>query len=118
MTTRTSFIGKFIAFLARTLFCTRLEREIYGQVAPHLNRERDCGYPFASFDEIEAMAAQGKRELLERIELIERQAEHMGKAYGDAFRYIMYRDLNRRMLPYLNLAQWRIAPELRVPEYA
>jgi hypothetical protein len=118
MTANTSIIGKFVAFLRQTFFCTRLEREIYSRVAPHLNHERNCGYPFTTFEEIEAMAAQGKRELLERIEIIERQAEHMGKAYGDAFRYIMYRELNRRMLQYLNLAQWRIAPELRVPEYA
>ena len=46
-----------------------------------------------------------------KLDLIERTAAKMPKAYGDAFRYIAYRDLNERMKMYLEIAERRIQPE-------
>ncbi len=45
------------------------------------------------------------------FELIEKRAARMPAAYGKAFRYIAYRDLNERMKMYLEIAERRIQPE-------
>ena len=44
-------------------------------------------------------------------------AGKMPKAYGDAFRYIAYRDLNERMKMYLEIAERRIQPETCDPRF-
>jgi hypothetical protein len=45
------------------------------------------------------------------LRLIGEMAGKMPKAYGDAFRYIAYRDLNERMKMFLEIAERRIQPE-------
>jgi len=83
-----------------------------------LERERKFDYPFHSDETLKQLLAHANRDLLRYIDTIEIQARHMGKAHGDAFRFIMYRDLNERMLQYLNLAQWRVPTAQRIPEFA
>lgn len=111
-------IKSFFAFVRLSVFTTLVEREIYHRIAPHIHKEKDCGYSFACEQELLDAALQGNHDLKSQIAMIERAAENMGKAYGEAFRYIMYRDLSNRLLPYLKLAQWRIAPRFRVAKYA
>ena len=111
-------IRSFIAYLRLCLFTIRVEREIYHRIAPQIHGHKDHGYPFGSRAELLKAALQENRDIKSCLEIIERQADHMGKAYGEAFRYVMYRDLHERLLPYVKLAQWRVSPELRIPQYA
>jgi hypothetical protein len=99
-----------------TIFATRVEWEIFNRIFPHLQREKDHGYPFSSDTEMSVLAQFD--ELRECLDLLDAQTKAMPKAYGKAFRYIMCRDLNRRLRMYANLAQWRISPKLRVAKYA
>jgi hypothetical protein len=49
--------------------------------------------------------------------MIEWTAAKLPKAYGDAFRYIAYRDLNERMKMYLEIAAERIQPKTCDPRF-
>ena len=113
-----SAIAGLAAYLRLALFTTRMEWEIYKRIAPHVLGEKDHGYRFTSNEEMWKAGSHENLDILYVIEVIEKQAEHMGKGYGRAFRYIMYRDLNRRMRMYAKLAQWRVPPRLRVAEFA
>lgn len=75
------------------------------RIAPHVNRERDHGYPFGSEPELCTAAHHGNLDLLYCLETLERQAVHMDQTYGEALRYVMYRDLNRRLSMYARLAE-------------
>jgi hypothetical protein len=99
-----------------SLFATRVEHEIYSKIFPHLEHENDHGYPFGTDEGMNALAQFD--ELRECLNLLDSQTKAMPKAYGEAFRYIMCRDLNHRLRMYANLAQWRIPPKLRVEKYA
>ena len=113
----TNKIKSFFAYFCFCVFTTRLEREIFHRIFPHLNGEKDHGCPFNWDQELWKQRHHGNLEVLYRIELIESQADHMGKAYGEAFRYIMYRNLNACLLPYVKLAQWRVPSALRIARY-
>ncbi len=86
----------------------RVNREIFHRVFPHLNRVSNHNYPFSSDEELERLALFSELDAKLHLELIERRAEKMPKAYGDAFRYIAYRDLNARMKMYLEIAEHRV----------
>jgi hypothetical protein len=110
-------IGKFFAKIRQTLFTARIEREIYHKIFPHLNQHADHGYPFGSKDEMVRLHIRSGLDAQMKFDMIERTAAKMPKAYGDAFRYIAYRDLNERMKMYLEIAAERVQPETCDPRF-
>src|ERR1035437_4611293 len=101
----------FLAKLRLKRFDRRVNREIFQQIFSHLNGEANHGYPFDSNDEMVRLHIRGNLTAQRNLDVIERTAAKMPKAYGDAFRYIAYRDLNERMKSYLKIAERRIQPE-------
>src|SRR5882724_3958874 len=89
--------SSFFAKIRQKLFNWRLEWEIYNQIFSHLNREKQHDYPFESREELLEVVIRGNHRITHEIAAIEQQAGRMGKAYGEAFRYVMYRDLTSRM---------------------
>lgn len=108
-------IKLFIASLRQKLFAARVEREIYHRIAPHIHHEQDHGYPFKSDKELWKAAYHGTLNAQFDIETIEKEADKMGKAYGDAFRYIMYRELNECLARYKQLMSQRVYPKTCAP---
>jgi len=107
-----------ITRIRETLFMWRLEWEIYHRIAPHIHQEKAYGYPFGSEQELRKNTIHGDMDAQLHLETVKRQADLMGQAYGEAFRYIMYRELNERMRMYLKLVQQRVPSEGRIPQYA
>lgn len=104
-------IRTFFASIRQKLFEARMEREIYFRIFPHMNQEADHGYPFGSKDEMVRAHIHGRLQTRLDVDLIQQAAARMPQAYGDAFRYIVYRDLNQRMEMYMKLAEKRLQPE-------
>jgi hypothetical protein len=104
-------IGKFFATFRRKVFAAQVNREIFHKVFPHLRREANHGYPFTSDEEIVKTHVRGRLQTKLDFDLIERAAARMPKAYAEAFRYILYRDLQKRMEMYMEIAEDRIQPE-------
>lgn len=107
----------FFARLRQRFLMWRVEREIYGRIFPHLNRQVTGEYPFQSDDDLLKQSVGSGLEARYYINLIDCQAAAMGRAYGQAFQYIVYRDLNARLLRYLRLVQSRVSPEHRIAKY-
>lgn len=101
-------IGKFFATIRQKLFAARISREIYHKIFPHLNQVADHGYPFKSDEEIVDMNMKAFLTTGSTLWLIERAAIKMPKAEGDAFRHIVYRDLQKRMWRYVEFAHDRM----------
>lgn len=108
---------EFIANIRRRLFNRRVNREIFDKIFPHLNGKANHGYPFDSKDEMVKCHIHSGLNAQRKLDMIERTAAKMPKAYGDAFRYIAYRDLNERMKMYLEIAAERIQPETCDPRF-
>src|ERR1039457_3787851 len=104
-------IGKFFVNIRQKLLNQRVNREIFQKIFPHINKEADHGYPFGSKDEMVRLHIRSGLDAQMKFDMIERTAAKMPKAYGDAFRYIAYRDLNERMKMYLEIAAERIQSE-------
>ena len=85
--------------------------EIFNRIAAHINGEKKNGYPFDSIDKLAEAHIQSGLDAQMKFDMIERTAAKMPKAYGDAFRYVAYRDLNERMKMYLELAERRVQPK-------
>jgi hypothetical protein len=107
MTTET--IGKFFANVRQKLFNRRIDREIYDRIFPHLEQEKDRGYPFDTDAEMNAQTEEFNVQAL--LDSIEWHAARMPKAYGESFRHIMHRDLHARLCRYAELATRRVQPE-------
>jgi hypothetical protein len=110
-------IGKFFVNIRQKLLNRRVNREIFQKIFPHINKEADHGYPFGSKDEMVRLHIRSGLDAQMKFDMIERTAAKMPKAYGDAFRYIAYRDLNERMKMYLEIAAERIQPETCDPRF-
>ncbi len=104
-------IGKFVANIRQKLFSRRVNREIFDKIFPHLNGHANHGYPFDSEEEHEKACLYAELDAKLHVELIEKRAARLPEAYGKAFRYIAYRDLNERMKMYLEIAEEHIQPE-------
>jgi len=91
-------------------FAERLSDEIYYRIFPHLRNEADYGYPFAEDNELVAEMIREKTAFMHRLLSIERQAESMGKAYAESFRYVLYRDLNERLAMYSYEGERHVQP--------
>jgi hypothetical protein len=110
-------IGKFFASIRQKLFNQRVNREIFHRIFPHLNRRADHGYPFSSDDELVKLHIRNNLQVGLNLRLIGEMAGKMPKAYGDAFRYIVYRNLNEQLKMYLEIAERRIQPETCDPHF-
>lgn len=102
---------KFFKSIRQWLFNRRVNREIFDKIFPHLNGAANHGYPFNSEEEYEKQCLYAELDAKLHIELIEKRAARLPEAYGRAFRYIAYRDLNKRMKMFLEIADERIQPE-------
>jgi hypothetical protein len=108
---------KFFANIRRKLFNRRVNREIFDKIFPQLNGETNHGYPFDSTDEMVKLHIHSGLDAQMKFDMIERTAARLPQAYGDAFRYVAYRDLNERMEMYLEIAAERIQPETCDPRF-
>lgn len=101
----------FLADIRQKLFEWILESEIYGRIFPHLEKERDFGYPFSSDQELQRQVRQEFSDLQSELRTIEEAGRAMPKAYGEAFRFIAYRDIHARIARYRRLARRRVQPK-------
>lgn len=98
----------FIARIRRKLFKSRLHREIYGKLFPHVARESNEGYPFADYDDMEAhMESMDVQALFAEVE---RHVQRLPAAYGKCFRYLMHRDIYECLNMYAEVAKRRAHP--------
>jgi len=102
-----TIIGRFIARIRQKLFVSRIEREIYFEIFPHLNGEANHGYPFTSDDELRNARLAGSLNVKGLLCDIDQAASKMPQAQGEAFRYIAYRNLKEQMTMYLAYAKRR-----------
>ena len=107
----------FFASIRQKQFDRRVNREIFQKIFPQLNGEANHGYPFGSKDEMVRLHIRNNLQLGLNLRLIGEMAGKMPKAYGDAFRYVAYRDLNERMKMYLEIAARRVQPETCDPRF-
>lgn len=98
--------GSFFARLLQRLFRARIEREIFDRIFPHLERERDHGYPFGTDEEMNAQTEQLDVQPL--LDTIEGYILEMPDAYGASFRHIMHRDLHDRFCMYERVARCHV----------
>ena len=105
-----NIIGKFFKEIRQRLFAARIRREIYGKIFPHLTQEANHGYPFKSDEEIVGTNQEAFLATESTLRLIERAAGNMPKSEGDAFRHIVYRDLQEQMWRYVKFAHERMQP--------
>lgn len=105
---RKSLLSSLFAFVRRKLFIWRVNTEIFERLFPHVHGEAAHGYPFRNRPELQKHTAQlGIPESLARIE---QYIQQMPAAYGESFRYLLYRDLYTRLTEWEALAQSRRQP--------
>jgi hypothetical protein len=108
-------IQLFFANIRRKFFVWRIDREIHDRIFPHLEKDRDYGYPFNSDEELQKFCADRKFLHLPFVRDIELDIARMPKAYGEAFRYILYRDLERRSnMPSERMKMYQVLAQRRV----
>jgi len=96
-------------------FDWRINREIFVRMFPHLQREKDHGYPFDSHEEMEAQTDElGVQALLDTVE---EHIRNMPRGYGRAFRHIMHRDLHERFRRLEKVARRRVQPKNIDPRF-
>lgn len=110
-------IIQFIAKVRQFIFTLRIEREIYGKIAPQVLGEAEHGYPFHTDDELVEAHIRAGLDAQLNLDIIEMTAAQMPAAYGKAFRYLAYRDLNARMEMYKKLAEERVFPKTCDPRF-
>lgn len=86
-------IISFIADIHPKLSEWWMEFEIWGGILPHLNGDRNGGYRFSSNEELQRQIRQDLAGLQSALRKIEQAGRAMPKAYGEAFRFIAYRDI-------------------------
>src|SRR5689334_17391546 len=101
-------VPSFFALTRQRLFDYFLNLEIFDRIFPHLEQEKDWGYSFHTDQEMNEETEENHAEAL--LESIELQITRMPKAYGDAFRFVMHRDLSKRLRMYEQAARRRIQP--------
>ena len=100
--------SSFVAQMRRKFFNWRLNREIFEKIFPHLEREQNHGYPFLTDDEMNAQTEVLDVQAL--LASVERQTGRLPRAYGEAFRHIMHRELQERLSLYAEVAKRRTKP--------
>jgi hypothetical protein len=110
-------IKSLFAGIRQAIFAAHIEWETYHRIAPHIHSEANHGYPFDDLKELRKAAYHGNLDAQFEIECIEREADGMGKATGDALRYIMYRDINRRLAMYQKVMNRGLLPTTCDPRF-
>jgi hypothetical protein len=110
----TSKISKFFARLYFTFLMSRRDRQV-SRIFGQLNGQ-DAGFPFSTRAQMNQQTTA--RDLRALLDLIDVQAPEMGAAYGEAFRYLMHRDLYDQLELYVRHVQQRIPHKSRVPIFA
>ena len=87
-------------------FERRVEHEIFERIFAHHRGEKDFGYDFRDRNEMQEHTAQFA--VQEQLETIEQHIWNMPAAYGEAFRYILHRDLRKQLMKFEALAQRRV----------
>jgi len=83
------------------MLARRVHREIKHRIFPQLCGGKNCGYPFKdSVEELEKLATFGALDAQLHLDIIERRAKELPDTFGQAFRYIAYRDINERLKMY------------------
>lgn len=99
-------IGQYIANIRQKFLVWCIRREIEQNIFSQLDQKKSCGYPFGSSpEELETLSLFGKADAQVELALIEKGIERMPKTFGNAFRFIMYRDLNARIKMYAQFAR-------------
>ena len=96
----------FFQKLRQKFFDYRVNLEIFNRIFPHNRGEKNHGYSFRSYLEMDEETEQLDSQAL--LEKIEQQASNMSDAYGQAFRHVMHRDLNARLQMFEKIARRRV----------
>ena len=107
--------GSFFTWIRQKLLAWCIHQEIKHCIFQQLAGNKDCGYPFSCYEELEQRALFGELDSQLHLKLLQK-AERMGKNYGQAFRYIMYRDLNTRLEMYLRFVERRTPHRTPLPQ--
>lgn len=110
-------IGSFLTSIVTAYHRWRLHFEISGRLSPHVRGERDGGYPFNDETSLAEAADRGHQDAQSHLATIEREAPRMGQAYGNSVRYLLYRDLNRRLARYQRIVRQNRQPETCDPRW-
>ena len=89
-------LTSFFKNIRYTWFVIRMEREIYNRIFPHLENETGSWIPVRLDEELAKLCQDNEIAALPFVQNIERDIVQMPKAYGEAFRYILYRELKAR----------------------
>ena len=96
-----------------------MEREIYNRIFPHLENERDYGYPFESDEELHKLCQDHEIAAMPFVQDIERDLTRIPKAYGEAFRYILYRELKAcRTMSRARMKMFKMLVHVYIPPEA
>lgn len=107
--------NSWFARIRRKFFKWHLSREIFDKIFPHLECEQNHGYPFRTDAEMNAQTEALNVQAL--LDDVERQAKKLPKAYGEAFRHIMHRDLSERLNWYAAEARRHTHPATIDPRF-
>ena len=102
-------VGSFFTRMRQKFFDWRINLEIFERIFPHTLGEKDCGYSFRNNAEMDSKTEELNAQ--ELLDTIERHARNMPEGYGKAFRHIMHRDLNKRLLMFEKVARRRVSRE-------
>src|SRR5689334_17453264 len=103
------FFTSFISGFRRTMFTRTVDHEIFERIFPHLEHEKCFGYDFRTDEQLEALIeSMDIRDQLLKLEL---QIHRMPKAYGKALRYVLFRDLHKRLCLYEEVARQHVRPD-------
>ena len=78
--------GTWFARMREKWFKWKLNREIFDQIFPHLQHERNHGYPFQSDAEMQRLTTD--LDLQGAFEQLESQIQRMPAGYGASFRHV------------------------------
>jgi hypothetical protein len=106
--------GKLLADLHFKVFTARRENEIH-HIFSQVHGRADSGFPFATMAQMNQQTEA--RNLRVLLDLIDKQCPEMGSAYGNAFRYLLYRDIYARLELYLRHIQTNIPASSRVQAF-
>jgi hypothetical protein len=95
---RRNSTGSFFTRLREKFFKWRLSQEIFEQMFPHLEGEKDFGYSFRTDEEMNEQTE--KLNVQPVLDSIEESIRNMPKGYGECFRHVMHRDLHELFRRY------------------
>ena len=107
--------SSFVARMRRKFFNWRVDSEIHDRIFPHHRGEKDARYPFRNRKEMQQHTEE--LDVQQSLEAVERHIRHMPAAYGESFRYIVHRDLAKRLAEFEELAQRRVQPKEIDPRF-